>query len=111
MIETERAWHARELVSELTVQELDSYDGIVAVRSLSQSQNCILTAGRTVLVAEFKGGHCRSHIFCVTMHSIATLTRCALLWRCYSVQQGLSSTVLAEPWLSSGIAETGMLSC
>lgn len=54
MIETERAWHARELVSELTVQELDSYDGVVAVCSLSQSQNCILTAGLTVLVAAFK---------------------------------------------------------
>ena len=30
-IETERAWHARHLVSELTLQELNSYDGIVAV--------------------------------------------------------------------------------
>ncbi|DBA70237.1 TPA: hypothetical protein ACH3X2_012144 [Trebouxia sp. C0005] len=30
-IETERAWHARQLVSELTLQELNSYDGIVAV--------------------------------------------------------------------------------
>lgn len=30
-IETERAWHARQLVSELTLQELESYDGIVAV--------------------------------------------------------------------------------
>ena len=30
-IETERAWHARQLVSELTLQELISYDGIVAV--------------------------------------------------------------------------------
>ena len=30
-IETERAWHARQLVSELTLHELSSYDGIVAV--------------------------------------------------------------------------------
>ncbi|KAL3158367.1 hypothetical protein ABBQ38_010606 [Trebouxia sp. C0009 RCD-2024] len=30
-IETERAWHARQLVSELTLAELDRYDGIVAV--------------------------------------------------------------------------------
>ncbi len=30
-IETERAWHARQLVSELTLHELNSYDGIVAV--------------------------------------------------------------------------------
>ena len=110
MIETEWAWHARELVSELTVQELDSYDGIVAVRSFSQSRNCILTAGCTVLVAEFKGGHSKSQIYCVIMQPIAVLTRCALLWRCYSVKQGFSSTVMAEPRLSSGIAKTGMLS-
>ena len=30
-IETERAWHARQLVAELTLHELNSYDGIVAV--------------------------------------------------------------------------------
>lgn len=30
-IETEHALHARHLVSELTLQELDSFDGIVAV--------------------------------------------------------------------------------
>lgn len=30
-IETERAWHARQLVSELTLHEMNSYDGIVAV--------------------------------------------------------------------------------
>jgi altronate dehydratase len=30
-IETERAWHARQLISELTLHELNSYDGIVAV--------------------------------------------------------------------------------
>lgn len=41
-IETERAWHARQLVSELSLQELESYDGIVAV---SFVQSVLLTPG------------------------------------------------------------------
>ena len=30
-VETERAWHARQLVAQLAAQQLGSYDGIVAV--------------------------------------------------------------------------------
>ena len=49
-IETERASHARQLVSELTLAELDSYDGIVAV-----SCPCVLL-GRKLI----SNGSCRS---------------------------------------------------
>lgn len=43
-IETERAWHARQLVSELTLQELNSYDGIVAV---IMRLHCLLSCSST----------------------------------------------------------------
>ena len=43
VIETERAGHARELVESLSVAELDSYDGIVAVRDPRGA--CFLWAG------------------------------------------------------------------
>lgn len=43
-IETERAWHARQLVAELTVQELGSYDGIVAVSPFTVPLLCLAAA-------------------------------------------------------------------
>ena len=41
-VETERAGHARELVEGLALAELDSYDGIVAVRGSAVSASCEL---------------------------------------------------------------------
>ena len=42
VVETERAGHARELVEGLAPAELESYDGIVAVRASAVSASCEL---------------------------------------------------------------------